>query len=395
MARIPDIPGTRILPRSKQEKSLRDTVARLCQCNGFPGSQPVSFARSDLLRLESDDFWVCEKSDGIRVLLLVYTEADSSSQSVYLIDRNNKYYQIHGFSFPRHDNPRMPLLNTLVDGELVVQVDPFSNKETLCFPAFDCLVLNDQNIMSQPLTARYGKLKQWFFEPFTRAEKHTRSFEIQIKEMNRSYHVDTVFASIPTLRHGNDGLVYTRVNAPYTPGTNANILKWKPPSEISIDFKLVLRFPPLCGESRTLDSRAKPAFLLHMWCGDRPGSGSGSPRYEEYGELFVEDDEWERMKLSGRRYHGQIVEVQWNAMLGRWRLMRLRDDKQNANYRTVVERNVQIIAEGVDRDSLLERCAAIRLASKARSDSELRFGRLATSKWSRVSGPSELAGMKR
>ena len=62
-------------------------------------------------------------------------------------------------------------------------------------------------------------------------------------------------------------------------------VKWKPPSENSIDFKLVLRFPPCAFDPDKPDFHAKPVFLLHVWC--------GGPAYELYDEMYVEDDEWE------------------------------------------------------------------------------------------------------
>lgn len=40
------------------------------------------------------------------------------------LDRHNNYYQIEGFYFPHHGDPRLPLKNSLVDGELVLDVDP-------------------------------------------------------------------------------------------------------------------------------------------------------------------------------------------------------------------------------------------------------------------------------
>lgn len=67
-------------------------------------------------------------------------------------------------------------------------------------------------------------------------------------------------------------------------------MKWKPPSENSIDFKLVLRFPPLNADRSKPDFHAKPAFALYTYCGDE----KGVPKYETYDQLFVEDDEWER-----------------------------------------------------------------------------------------------------
>jgi hypothetical protein len=81
-----------------------------------------------------------------------------------------------------------------------------------------------------------------------------------------------------------DRLLHTRSQA-YVPS-----LKWKPPSENSIDFKLVLRFPPLKDNPTKPDFCAKPFFLLHVWCGD----DRSGPRYEEYDVMYVDDDEWEK-----------------------------------------------------------------------------------------------------
>ena len=67
-------------------------------------------------------------------------------------------------------------------------------------------------------------------------------------------------------------------------------LKWKPPSENSIDFKLVLRFPPLPGSSNQPDLHAKPIFALHVWCG---GEGAKAT-YEPWDTMHVTDEEWER-----------------------------------------------------------------------------------------------------
>lgn len=67
-------------------------------------------------------------------------------------------------------------------------------------------------------------------------------------------------------------------------------LKWKPPSENSVDFKLVLRFPASSENPGSPDFYAKPIFELHVWTGDR----GGISQYESYDTMQVEDDEWER-----------------------------------------------------------------------------------------------------
>lgn len=42
----------------------------------------------------------------------------------FKIDRHNSYRQLVGFYFPHHEFPTRPLRNTIVDGELVLDVDP-------------------------------------------------------------------------------------------------------------------------------------------------------------------------------------------------------------------------------------------------------------------------------
>ncbi|KAF9014107.1 mRNA capping enzyme [Cyathus striatus] len=434
MSRTPDLPGQLVPIRSSQEHWLKRHVAALCNLDNerFPGSQPVSFGTRDLLKLESQDFWVCEKSDGVRVLLLVAIV--DREQLVYIIDRRNTYRAIQGIFFPHFDNPVFPLQNTIVDGELVIDTDPATGKETLRFLAFDCLVVDNHNVMSRPLDKRYGRLNEWFFKPYAKMIRDhpevtgSHPFKIAVKQINFSYHVEKVFSEdIPKLQHGNDGLIYTCVNTPYTPGTDINILKWKPPFENSIDFKLVLKFPPSATNPKTPDFYAKPIFLLYVWTGDERGQS----KYEEYDQMYVDDDEWEKLKLSGEQLDDRIVEVHWDPTVESWRMMRFREDKPNGNHRSVVDNIIQSIADGVEKEALLARSNEIRNAWKVRHGqpsqpqpqqpqaqqrhqsqgpppppaanmrpppvplAQFRYGPISTSPWSKVSGPAVIAGMKR
>jgi mRNA guanylyltransferase len=83
---IPDIPGT-LLTDPMIQGHLTDRVAELCgvRHNKFPGSQPVSFTSESLEILESMDFWVCEKSDGVRVLVFIVMNGMSGNQEVWLV----------------------------------------------------------------------------------------------------------------------------------------------------------------------------------------------------------------------------------------------------------------------------------------------------------------------
>lgn len=142
-------------------------------------------------------------------------------------------------------------------------------------------------------------------------------------------------------------------------------LKWKPPSENSVDFKLTLRFPPSKSNPSMPDFCAKPFFGLHVYCGEE----RGQPVYEPYDKLYVKDDEWREyvrkfallscltcyyssMKLSGEQVDDRIVEVHWDPELSSWRKMRFRDDKPHGNYRTIVEKIIQSIADGVEKPTV-------------------------------------------
>jgi mRNA guanylyltransferase len=137
------------------------------------------------------------------------------------------------------------------------------------------------------------RLREWVVSPMKKALqrypewKENMPFDIVAKHQERSYSVSQVINGIiPNLQHGHDGLIFTCVESGYAPGTDEKILKWKPPSENSIDFRIELRFPALHPDSNEVDWTAKPVFILNMW--------GGGDQYEFFDEMEVDDDEWEQ-----------------------------------------------------------------------------------------------------
>lgn len=198
-----------------------------------------------------------------------------------------------GLNFPHWENGDAPLTDTVVDGELIIDVDPKSGAHKLRFYAFDCLVLHGENIMQKPLGKRYARLRDWVVAPLKRSQRaivewaEAAPFDIVVKEQELSYYTDRVMnVHIPKLQHGHDGLIFTCAESAYVPGTDEMILKWKPPSENSVDFKLELRFPSVSADSDEPDLYAKPSFLLNQYM--------GGSNYEFFDEMDVDDDEWEK-----------------------------------------------------------------------------------------------------
>lgn len=127
-------------------------------------------------------------------------------------------------------------------------------------------------------------------------------------------------------------------SAPSKPA-HARRLKWKPPSENSIDFRLELRFPPSPSDPSRPDLTLKPAFLLML--------NRGKPGEAFFDLLDIDDDVWEEAVASGEQWDNRVVEVVWEPDPARWRMLRFRDDKREGNFETVVDSVIQSIRDGV------------------------------------------------
>ncbi|KAJ9475428.1 mRNA-capping enzyme subunit alpha [Pseudozyma hubeiensis] len=400
-ASVPNVPGRKV-EDYQQLNFLREHVRGLCRLNHarFPGAQPVSFEKTSIGLLQSEDYWVCEKSDGQRVLILIVIPASTGAQEVFLIDRKNDYYQVEGVVFPHHmpKDPEVARVNgmrnhTLMDGELVIDTDS-SGKQKLVLLLFDLIVLDRELLASRPLSKRYGRLKTFVYPPYVDYLKRNpaaaarRPFDVQVKKMDLAYGIQMVlYETVPNLLHGNDGLIFTCLNSGYVMGTDPKILKWKPPNENTIDFKLILRFPP----DLERDPRGNlpnlsvmPFFELHQYLGD-----SANEDYEFFDELWVEPEEWRQMVESGEQFDDRIVECVWSvdpqpatepylsrdlSLPPRWRMMRIRDDKHHGNHRSIVEKILKSIRDGVDADELVSAAPAIRAAWKTAEREKLRQG---------------------
>ncbi|PWY97781.1 mRNA capping enzyme, alpha subunit [Testicularia cyperi] len=390
-ASVPTLPGRKV-DNPHQLSFLRDHVRELCRLNHsrFPGAQPVSFEKSSINLLKSEDYWVCEKSDGLRVLVLIVIPSSTGIQETFLIDRKNDYYQVDNLHFPHHmpNHPDAAPFNgmrnhTLMDGELVIDTDRNGN-EKLVLLLFDLIVLDRELLSQRPLSKRYGRLKTFVYPPYADflrknpAAAARQPFQVQVKNMDLAYGIQKVlYETVPNLLHGNDGLIFTCLNSGYVMGTDPRILKWKPPTENTIDFKLVLRFPPdLARDPRgnLPDLNAMPFFELHQYAGD-----SGPSEYEFFDELWVEPEEWRQMVESGEQFDDRVVECVWcidpapstepYASRGvqlppRWRMTRIRDDKHHGNHRSIVDKILRSIKDGVDADELVHAAPAIRAAWK-------------------------------
>lgn len=392
LARIGGVWAGQELQRQFQYE-VADLLRR--QKPNFPGAQPVSFSKAHLDELKRTDYYVCEKTDGLRYLL--WMTVDAGRPIHYLIDRKNDYYFIDGLFYPHQESKDYSVAHnfTLLDGELVEDRYPDGTSQ-IKFLVFDCLVLDKTDLMHRQLDKRLAYFKSHILQPYKNMMKahpdRIMPFVLEDKAIEFSYGLEKMFKeTIPKVKqlHGNDGLIFTCKESPYCPGTDPHILKWKPPEENTVDFLLHISWmtfpaePSDPDQTPVEDYNAMPEELaLYV------NYGEGG-RYERHGQLYVTSEEWEKFKSMNRPLQDSIVECfledvsaatngvnghGTNGATKRWRFHRFRDDKEEANHISTFESVIESIEDHVTEDDLLRHAGEIRAKWKQR-DAERKGGK--------------------
>jgi mRNA-capping enzyme len=240
---------------------LEKKVLRLTGVRRFPGSHPVSLTKSALGDIRRRRYYVCEKTDGERYLLIV-----AGKYGCFLLNRRNQYLWVK-ITVPKRTGPSGPWPPTtqlppnwqcedsIFDGELVTE---FDGRQV--FYVFDTLVAGT-NVMELPLTDRlrlvHSELigaRHLFQTPAWGSIFAKEPFQIVAKPMYRAEDVGFVLETVlPSLPHEQDGLIYTPVDRSYRPGTDYALFKWKPPSMNSVDFLFQAPDTLSCSNKGTLE----------------------------------------------------------------------------------------------------------------------------------------------
>lgn len=386
----PQIPGDLVDPDSAH--FLKQVVAKLLGRGDnlrFPGAQPVSFAREHIDELQREEYFMCEKTDGVRCLLFLHYRDDGQEcqPATILIDRKNNYYDVQPpLKIPYHQTPTDPrnfLYHTILDGELVHDVVQGQPMPRLIYYVFDCLTVDGKNLTNRSLDKRVGHMKEMIFSPYSRWRKEhggqpmaPEPFSIEEKRMYPPYSLKAMFDEVlPKLPHGNDGLVFTCKRTPYKFGTDPNILKWKPPRENTIDFKMKLGefplFDPEDGEEDLIPDYDAPPNNISLEV------QHNNNEYKHYAYLDFTEEDWEMFKSLQRRLDGSIIECYRNDY-GRWTFKReedgtprWRDDKKDANHISTVKKVLESIQDPVTEEQLLSASKDIRTAVYALRNKEI------------------------
>lgn len=367
---LPDVEQVGDLVESSTAHKVRQKVCELLEygpVDRFPGSQPISFDQSHLDSLLTQDYYVCEKSDGIRYLMLaLMTER---GPKCYLIDRKNDV-RVVNVHLPFASNTRGYHHETLFDGELVVDVYREFKQTRLRFLIFDLMALNSQSLVNKNLSYRFGKLQSDVMEPYKRRLRQNpdavlqQHFEVRMKNMQRSYASAAVLEQeVPKLHHGNDGLIFTPVYAGYICGTFDLLLKWKPAELCTVDFKIRVDY----------SMEHSPRYMLQLLV--------RKDEHQDFCSLNPEPElaaKWRTLPTSPDGRIGEFkFDSEWpveswqtgygsRSLKGGWRFLRFRDDKLTANHVKVYERIMHSLNYAASKEQLLALMPEIRRNWKTR-----------------------------
>ncbi|KAI8086639.1 mRNA capping enzyme, catalytic domain-containing protein [Halteromyces radiatus] len=371
---VPDIPG---IPVPDSDWLKRKIASLLGQRSyRFPGAQPISFGTAELKELEEEDYFVAEKSDGVRCLAFLTRNKTTGGPEVYLFDRKSNFHVVTNMYFPIPQDTEFRKCHddTIIDGEFVLDKQDDGSLE-LKFLLFDCLMVGARVLINRDLQKRLGYLKNEIIKPHQKMliqrpdRKKSQPFTVEFKEQQFTYHLDVVFNQImPNLRHGSDGLIFTSVSSPYYLGTSKKMIKWKPANENSVDFKVRLQYEQSSTIPGAIDASKKPKIELLVW--------QGGTDYSYFTDLGITDKEWfDTFGKNPGRFDNRIIECNYDPELQEkyhltspWRFMRFRDDKPDGNHQSVVTNVMKSIADGVTKEQLIDHLDVIRQAWKKRNE---------------------------
>ena len=323
----------------------------------FPGLQVINMDREKLNYFTHfpERFLLCEKSDGVRYLLIQYKNG-----ICHLVGRNLQFYEINiSERLPPSYYPKEEwTIDYLLDGELILDDvnEEFDDKskfiklngkfKKINFLIFDAVVIKGINIGYLPFRNRLIELNKLFKEEYgiskyvkncaksyinklkdelktnkssnnsksldfpnpNKLEKeilkiipgtvttnyvNNKSITLYMKDYFNFNDVERLNEFIKLLPHHNDGLIINVDDYPYYSGQSCEIFKWKPIEMNTIDFEIKY-------------NKEKSKYLLYVTNNETDGKTISNLTPVEI-LCFESDDEKENFSKIYNRYENKLI----------------------------------------------------------------------------------------
>lgn len=308
----------------------------------FPGSMPVNMCKRHLPQITSRDYYVTEKTDGVRQLLAV-VERGGTPTAVFVDRGVERDSQGRNWGLQARSCPNIKSMlpsGSVLDGELVFN---FKLRKHV-FMVFDILQFGQENLMSLCWADRVAKLPLETFK-----STHAPGYEglvIVAKVFWPKGKIDSLLKSIGVdggdhvyrakakkagdveLWHKTDGVIF-QPNSPYECGTDHKLFKWKFTDCITVDLAVQI-----------FDGDAV------FTCGDNTDlRGIATLGFEDTARLCAD--------LSNlKTQHATICEVGLDPGTGEWFYKGIRPDKDRPNALKTVLSTLVELAENVSVEEL-------------------------------------------
>ncbi|KAK7349950.1 hypothetical protein VNO77_07876 [Canavalia gladiata] len=301
----------------------------------FPGSHPVSLNRENLQLLRQRYYYATWKADGTRYMMLI------TMDGCYLIDRTFTFRRVQ-MRFPcRSTNDGLGEKThhfTLLDGEMVIDTLPDSQKQERRYLIYDLMAINQVSVIERPFYERWKMLEKEVIEPRNQERQniyHSKNpyyrydlepFRVRRKDFWLLSTVTKLLKEfIKRLSHEADGLIFQGWDDPYIPRTHEGLLKWKYADLNSVDFLF------------EVDGDRELLFL-----------------YERGKKKLMEGNRVEfRDGSDPSQYSGKIIECSWDFDKLEWKFMRVRTDKSTPNEFNTYKKVMRSIRDNITEDDLL------------------------------------------
>ncbi|RXG68112.1 mRNA-capping enzyme [Armadillidium vulgare] len=311
------VPGVYPLVEEPKLSIIQRKIQEICSWTqqGFPGCQPVSMTQDNLSFLSAKAYKVSWKADGTRYMMYIDGKCEA-----YFADRDYCIFFAPGIEFKDKHDLRRDLFETLLDGEMVIDVDPKTGTKYPRYLIYDAILIGGKNVATDNFHLRIERIFTDIISPRNAAiekgiiNKTKQPFSVRRKDFwdataqNTGKLLSESFKK--QLWHEPDGLIFQPVPETYITGRCDTVLKWKPPSHNSVDFKVKI--------VNTREEGCLPTTLAELYVG-----GLNTP--------FASIKATKALK----ELNGKIVECKLEN--NKWVMMRERTDKSFPNsYTTAV-----------------------------------------------------------
>lgn len=320
----------------------------------FLGSMPLNMSRRNLLRLQREEYFVTEKSDGVRYLMYIVPSISSGAATAVFVDRAGSLFRPPGAEAIAAGLKT----GTVLDGEIVFNL----HYRFSVFLVFDILSNEGESCAHLPFASRMEMIRGAIMSKCGKIDYSSHSSAqterpmwIIRKKFWPKKDIKQLISHLVSVRgtrvykesdrryHKSDGIIF-QPNAPYVFGTDVTVVKWKWPELVSVDLQVVPNRRKNVSNEPSLMAEGPDQTLVD--CCMRGRSHVGLGKFDTYRLLADVED-------SVSRVH--IAEVSFCPNVGLWSYFQLREDKTSPNFINTVLCIIMEQAENVDLDELVSR----------------------------------------